>query len=201
MSSRVQSLNGDAKTSSLTMDAILVLGGSLFVAAFAQLYVKLPFTPVPITGQTFAVLLVGGALGALRGGASLLLYVGWIAAGLPFASEGHGGVDLLSLSSASGGYLWGFILAALVVGWLSDNGWSQHLSGAIGAMLIGSIVIYGFGVTWLGAALHIPITAPGTELNDALEFGLYPFVVGDVLKLLLASLILPASKRLIRHPN
>jgi biotin transport system substrate-specific component len=197
MSTRVQSLNSDTKTNSLTMDAMLVLGGSLFVAAFAQLYVKLPFTPVPITGQTFAVLLVGGALGALRGGASLLLYVGWIAAGLPFASEGQGGAGLLSFSSASGGYLWGFIAAAILVGWLSERAWGKRPSSAIGAMFIGSIVIYGCGVVWLAAALHIPVTAPGAELNDALEFGLYPFVVGDVLKLLLAASILPASRTLI----
>ena len=76
---------------------MLVLTGSLFVAGMAQLYLKLPFTPVPITGQTLAVLLVGGALGALRGGASMLLYLGWIAIGLPFAAEGNSGLEMLQV--------------------------------------------------------------------------------------------------------
>lgn len=178
-------------TSTLATDAILILSGSLFVAACAQLYVKLPFTPVPVTGQTFAVLLVAGALGTVRGGTSLFLYLGWIAAGLPFAAEGKGGADLLAVSSASGGYLWGFVAAALVVGWLGEHGWNRRLGSALGAMFIGSVVIYLFGVTWLAAALDIPVVAEGTELNDALEFGLYPFVVGDALKILLASLTLP----------
>lgn len=180
------------------MDGLLIVGGSLFVAACAQLFVKLPFTPVPITGQTFAVLLVGASLGAWRGGASLLVYLGWIAAGLPFAAEGLGGADFLGLSSASGGYLWGFVIAAALVGRLAERGWDRRLGSAIGAMLIGTIVIYLFGVTWLGAALDVPITAEGAELNDALEFGLYPFVVGDVLKLLLAALALPLSWKLLR---
>jgi biotin transport system substrate-specific component len=185
----------DTRTAALATDALLVLTGSLFVAGFAQLYVKLPFTPVPITGQTLAVLLVGGALGALRGGASMLLYLGWIAIGLPFAAEGNGGLEMLKVSTASGGYLWGFVVAAVVVGWLAEHGWGRDLGRALGAMLIGSIIIYAFGVPWLAAALDIPVSAEGEVLNDALEFGLYPFVIGDVLKLLLAGVALPAAWR------
>lgn len=185
----------DTRTAALATDALLVLTGSLFVAGFAQLYVKLPFTPVPITGQTLAVLLVGGALGALRGGASMLLYLGWIAIGLPFAAEGNGGLEMLKVSTASGGYLWGFVVAAVVVGWLAERGWDRDLGRAWGAMLIGSIIIYAFGVPWLAAALDIPVSAEGEVMNDALEFGLYPFVIGDVLKLLLAGVALPAAWR------
>lgn len=197
MSNQVQVLRRDARVTGLTLDALMVVGGSLFLAAFAQLYLKLPFTPVPVTGQTFAVLVVGGALGAARGGAATLLYLGWIAAGLPFGAEGNGGADLLALSSASAGYLWGFVVAAVLVGWITDRDREVGLAGTVGAMFIGSVVIYLFGIPWLSAALGIPVTAPGAELNDALEFGLYPFVVGDILKLLLAAGVGPAARRLL----
>ena len=191
----------DTRTAALTMDALLVLTGSLFVAGMAQLYLKLPFTPVPITGQTLAVLLVGGALGARRAGASLALYLGWIAIGLPFAAEGNGGVEMLKVTTASGGYLWGFVIAAVLVGWLAERGWDRDVGRAWAAMLLGSIVIYLFGVPWLAAALDIPIAAEGDAFNDALEFGLYPFVIGDILKLLIAGLALPAAWKLAGPRN
>ena len=191
----------DTRTAALTMDALLVLTGSLFVAGMAQVYLKLPFTPVPITGQTLAVLLVGGALGARRAGASLALYLGWIAIGLPFAAEGKSGVEMLKVSTASGGYLWGFVIAAVLVGWLAERGWDRDVGRAWAAMLLGSIVIYLFGVPWLAAALDIPIAAEGDAFNDALEFGMYPFVIGDILKLLLAGLALPAAWKLVGPRN
>ena len=187
----------DTRSAALTMDALLVVTGSLFVAGMAQLYLRLPFTPVPITGQTLAVLLVGGALGARRAGASLALYLGWIAIGLPFAAEGKSGLDMLKVTTASGGYLWGFVVAAVLVGWLAERGWDRDLGRAWGAMLLGSIVIYLFGVPWLAAALEIPVAAEGDVLNDALEFGMYPFVIGDILKLLIAGAALPAAWRLV----
>lgn len=187
----------DTKASALTMDVMLVITASLFVAGMAQLYVKLPFTPVPITGQTLAVLLVGGALGAKRAGASLGLYLAWIAIGLPFAAEGNSGLEMLKISTASGGYLWGFVVAAVLVGWLADRGWDRDLGRALAAMLLGSIVIYLFGVPWLAAAIDVPVAAPGDQMNDALEFGMYPFVVGDVLKLLLAGIALPAAWKVV----
>lgn len=187
----------DTRTAALTMDALLVLTGSLFVAGMAQVYLKLPFTPVPITGQTLAVLLVGGALGARRAGASLALYLGWIAIGLPFAAEGKSGAEMLKVTTASGGYLWGFVIAAVLVGWLAERGWDRDVGRAWAAMLLGSIVIYLFGVPWLAAALDIPIAAEGDAFNDALEFGLYPFVIGDILKLLIAGLALPAAWKVV----
>ena len=191
----------DTKTAALTMDALLVLTGSLFVAGMAQVYLKLPFTPVPITGQTLAVLLVGGALGAKRAGASLALYLGWIAIGLPFAAEGNSGAEMLAVSTASGGYLWGFVIAAVLVGWLAERGWDRDVGRAWAAMLLGSIVIYLFGVPWLAAALDIPIAAEGDAFNDALKFGMYPFVIGDILKLLIAGLALPAAWKLMGPRN
>ena len=191
----------DTRTAALTMDALLVLTGSLFVAGMAQVYLRLPFTPVPITGQTLAVLLVGGALGARRAGASLALYLGWIAIGLPFAAEGKSGAEMLAVTTASGGYLWGFVIAAVLVGWLAERGWDRDVGRAWAAMLLGSIVIYLFGVPWLAAALDIPIAAEGDAFNDALEFGMYPFVIGDILKLLIAGIALPAAWKLVGPRN
>lgn len=180
----------DTRTAALTMDIMLVITGSLFVAGMAQLYLKLPFTPVPITGQTLAVLLVGGALGAKRAGASIALYLAWIAIGLPFAAEGKSGLELLKVSTASGGYLWGFVVAAVLVGWLADHGWDRDLGRSLGAMLIGEILIFGFGVPWLAAAIDV-------SGEQAMEFGLYPFVLGDILKLLIAAAALPAAWKLV----
>ncbi|HWC14817.1 MAG TPA: biotin transporter BioY [Actinomycetota bacterium] len=191
----------DTRATALASDILLVVTGSLFVAGMAQLYIRLPFTPVPITGQTLAVLLVAGAFGATRAGASLALYLGWIAIGLPFAAEGNSGLQMLKVSTASGGYLWGFVVAAVLVGWLADKGWTRDLGRAIAAMFLGMIVIYVMGVAWLSAALDAPVATPSEELRAAigcgsgLECGFTPFVIGDVLKLLLAGVALPLTSR------
>jgi biotin transport system substrate-specific component len=171
-----------------------VVAGSLLVAALAQLSISLPFTPVPVTGQTLGVLLVGASLGPVLGGASLLLYLAEGAVGLPFFAQGASGVDVLRVSSATGGYLWGFVVAAMLVGWLSRRGWDRSIRSSLGAMLLGEIVIFGLGLPWLMAALDVPA-------QKALEFGLYPFVIGDTVKLLLAAGLLPAAWRLVRRPS
>jgi biotin transport system substrate-specific component len=193
----------DTKTAALTMDVMLVVTGSLFVAGMAQLFIKLPFTPVPITGQTLAVLLVGGALGARRAGASLALYLGWIAISLPFAAEGNSGLEMLKVTTASGGYLWGFVIAAVLVGWLAERGWDRDIGRSIAAMFLGTIVIYVMGVAWLSAAIDAPVANTSEELRSAigcgsgLECGFTPFVIGDILKLLIAALALPAAWRFV----
>jgi len=192
----------------IAYNAALAVGGSLLVAGLAQLSIKLPFTPVPITGQTLGVLLVGASLGPVLGAASLGLYVaeGW--AGLPFFAEArHGSTATLfhpSAALASAGYLWGFVLAAAMVGWLARRGWDRSVRSSIGAMFLGEVVLYAVGITWLAAALHVPIIDPTAVCSfrtgagcDALQLGLYPFVIGDVLKLLLAAVLLPATWRLI----
>jgi len=168
--------------------AVSMVAGTLLIAALAQVSITLPFTPVPITGQTLGVLLVGASLGPLLGGASVLLYLAMGAIGLPVFARGASGVDVLRLSSATGGYLWGFVLAAVVVGWLSRKGWDRSIRSSLGAMLLGEIVIFAVGIPWLMAALDVPV-------QKALEFGLYPFVIGDTLKLLLAAALLPAAWR------
>ena len=174
-----------------------VLAGSLLCAGLAQISFHLPFTPVPITGQTLGVLLIGAAYGPGLGAATLLLYLVWAVVGLPVlapSSDGsHAtGIDVLRFASVTGGYLWGFVLAAATVGWLSRLGWDRSLRSSIGAMLLGSIVIYLVGVPWLMAALDVP-------LEQGLELGLYPFVIGDTLKLLAAAGLLPAAWALIRR--
>jgi biotin transport system substrate-specific component len=172
------------------LDAVLVILGSLLMALVAQLSIKLPFTPVPVTGQTLGVLLIGGALGSVRGALSMLLYLVWGAVGLPFFAEGRSGIELLALSSATGGYLWGFVVAGYVVGLLAERKWDRGIGSSLGAMLVGEVIIFVFGVTWLSQALEL-------SLQDALEAGLYPFVVGDVLKLAIAAGVLPAAWRAV----
>jgi len=174
----------------LAVDAGLVVGASLVIALLAQVSFHLRF--VPITGQTLAVLLVGAALGSVRGGVAVGLYLAQGASGLPFFAEGKAGLDYLVLRDplhATGGYLWGFLLAALVVGFLAERGWDRRFASAVGAMFVGNVAIYLLGLPWLAAAI-------GTSVEDALPFGLYPFVIGDTVKLLLAATLLPAAWRL-----
>ena len=194
--------------SNLAYDALVIVTGSLVVAALAQLSIKLPFTPVPITGQTLGVLLVGTSLGALRGGLALLVYLGWGAIGLPFFAEGNSGTEWLGATAATGGYLWGFVLAGAVVGWLAERGWDRNFGSAIGTFVIGEVIVFTFGVIWLAQAINVPIEA-STPCNlatgtgcDALQLGLYPFVIGDLLKLLIAAGALPAAWKLLgREPR
>jgi biotin transport system substrate-specific component len=176
--------------SRLTIQVVSVVLGSMLMAALAQVSVKLPFTPVPVTGQTLGVLLVGGALGSVMGVASMLLYLAQGAVGLPFFADGGSGTDALGLASATGGYLWGFVVAGYVVGLLAERKWDRGIGSSLGAMLIGEVIIFSIGVTWLAQALDLP-------LQDALEAGLYPFVVGDVLKLAIAAGTLPIVWRFI----
>ena len=178
-------------------DAILVVAGSLLVAGLAQLEFHLGFTPVPITGQTLGVLLVGAALGPGLGGAALLLYVAEGAIGLPFFSGGshfsHGLFNpTCTPTAASAGYLWGFVLAAAVVGWLGKRGLDRRFATAVSAMLLGEILVYAFGLPWLSAAC-------GLSAQKTLALGLYPFVIGDLIKLTIAAAALPGAWHLIRR--
>jgi biotin transport system substrate-specific component len=168
-------------------DILLVVGGSLFVAGMAQVRIPLPFTPVPITGQTFAVLLVGATLGSRRGAASLLLYLLQGLVGLPFFAGGASG--LAYLLGPTGGYLVGFIASAGLVGLLAARGLDRRIPSALLAFLAGEIVIYLFGVAWLSVFLGIP---------HAIAAGLLPFLLGDVIKLAGAGLVLPAAWALVK---
>jgi biotin transport system substrate-specific component len=169
-------------------DAVFVLIGVALISVAAQISIDLPFTPVPITGQTFAVLLVGAGLGTTRGALSGALYVLLPLAGLPLYADGGHGWSVLS--GATGGYLVAFPIAAAVTGRLAELRWDRSVGSAIGAMLTGNVIIYGIGVPWLALSLDV-------SFQKALELGLYPFVAGDVIKLYLASLALPGAWRLI----
>jgi biotin transport system substrate-specific component len=172
----------------LLTDALLIAGGAGLIAASAQVSFKLPFTPVPITGQTFSVLLVGAALGTMRGGASAFLYV---LAGLLFPIYApHTGYGWSTITSASGGYLVSYPFVAALTGWLAERRWDRKFSSAVGAMLTGNVVIYLFSLPWLAVVLN-------TNLEKTLEYGLYPFVPGDTFKLYLAAAALPAAWKLV----
>jgi biotin transport system substrate-specific component len=171
-------------------DALLVLAGTGLVAGAAQISFSLPFTPVPITGQTFAVVLVGASLGTVRGCASLLLYLWLGVAGAPIYAHHASGWSVVT--SASGGYIVGFVLAAALTGFLAEHRWDRRLSSSISSMLTGNVVIYLVGLPWLAAVL-------GTNLEKTLEYGLYPFVAGDVFKLYLAAALLPGAWRIVER--
>jgi len=172
----------------LLADVLLVAGGAGFVALAAQVSIALPFTPVPITGQTFAVLLVGAGLGAVLGLASLGLYLFVGALGAPVYAEGNHGWDVLT--GPTGGYIVGFVLAAGLTGYLAQRRWDRRFSSAVAAMLTGNVVIYLVGLPWLAEQID-------AGLEGTLEAGLYPFVVGDLLKLYLAGALLPAAWALV----
>jgi biotin transport system substrate-specific component len=199
----------------------LVIAGALFVALCSQVYlvqsgqtipliadfrIHLGSTPVPITGQTFGVVLVGGALGFRRGAVALLLYHA-LAVFLPFYSEGKSGFDtILAMESGgfvmgtTGGYLIGFVFAAAVTGRLAELGWDRRLGGALAAMFVGNVVIYLFGLPWLHLALQ-PLTG-GSGWDTTISAGLTPFLIVDLLKLGLAALVFPAAWWLVgRRPD
>ncbi|WP_448594414.1 biotin transporter BioY [Thermoflexus hugenholtzii] len=173
-------------------DAVLILGGSLLTALMARVEIPLPFTPVPITGQTFAVLLVGAALGSRRGALSMAVYLLEGALGLPVFAGGAAG--LARLRGPTGGYLIGFIAAAFVTGWLAERGWDRRPATTALAMLAGNAVIYLFGLPWLAWFVGGLLGPKG-----ALALGLLPFVPGDLLKLLLATLAFPSAWLLVRR--
>jgi biotin transport system substrate-specific component len=143
---------------------------------------------VPITGQTFAVVLVGASLGTIRGFASLFLYLWLGVAGAPiYAHHAHG---WSIVTSASGGYLVGFVLAAAFTGFLAERRWDRRFSSSISSMLTGNVIVYLVGLPWLAIVLN-------TNLEKTLEYGLYPFVPGDVFKLYLAAALLPGAWRVV----
>src|SRR5688572_3240883 len=147
---------------------VLIAAGALIVSLSA--YVVIPTTPVPFTGQTFAVLVVGGALGFRRGAAALLLYLAIGAIGLPVFAEQSSGLS--TLGGFSGGYLVGFVAAAAVVGRLAELGWDRRLGGSLAAMAIGTAIIYAIGVPWLKVAADLP-------WNVAVAEGMTKFLVWD----------------------
>lgn len=167
--------------SSIVKDIFLVLAGSWLVAFFAQ--IEIPMQPVPITGQTFAVLLVGALLGSKRGAAAMIAYIVQGGMGLPFFAGGASGLSILT--GATAGYLVGFIGTAYVIGVLAERGLERSVRTSLLPFLVGTIIIYVFGVAWLAIVLQ--------SLPQAIQFGLLPFLIGDAIKLILAAVVLPIA--------
>jgi len=158
-------------------DIALIIGGSLVIGLSAQVAVLLPFSPVPVTLQTFAVLMIGALLGPRRAGLSVLTYIMEGAVGLPVFALGRGGLAVLA--GPTGGYLLGFIAAACITGLLAERGWNRRTATTVLAMVLANAAIYPFALLWLCCLIGIN--------RAVLTMGLYPFIVGDLLKIALAA--------------
>jgi biotin transport system substrate-specific component len=174
----------DIVPGALVRDCALVVGSATFVGLLAQISIHLSFTPVPITGQTLAVLLTSSMLGWRRGTAAMLLYALAGLAGVPWFAAGASGYI-----GASFGYVIGFILCAAACGWLAEHRADRKLIGSIPAMFVGEMVMYATGVIWLAIDLHVGAAR-------AISLGLTPFIVGDLIKAGVAALVLPSAWKL-----
>jgi biotin transport system substrate-specific component len=216
-------IDSGSRVVAFARDAALMCGFALVVALFAQIALRVPWTTVPITGQTLAVLVTGATLGAWRGAGSLSIYavIGMI--GLPVFAPGSAttagtwdlhfilpwsGNDYLLWHASSGGYVLGFILAAALAGYLAQRRWDRGPWVHV-AMLAGNLALYVPGLLWLGYLIATDWVAPGGSkplseliagngtLDKTLKGGLYPFIVGDLMKLLLAAMVLPGAWALV----
>lgn len=170
---------------SISRNILLVLAGSILIALSAQ--IAIPFYPVPFTGQTFAVLMVGITLGSVRGALAVIAYLLEGLFGLPVFAQGGATATLFGPTL---GYLLGFVPAAFIVGYLAERGWDRHPISTALAMLIGNGVIYIPGLIVLSTFL-------GKDLAATLSLGLVPFVLGDLIKLALATALMPLAWRLL----
>lgn len=168
----------------LARDLALVAGSAAFVGLSAQVAIPLLFTPVPLSLQTFAVLLSAAAIGPARAGSAMLLYLVAGMAGVPWFSQQTSGWGFPSF-----GYVIGFILAAVLVGTLARRGADRSVAGTAGTMVLGNLVIYAVGVPYLAVAI-------GVGIPQAIALGAVPFLVGDLLKIVLAAGLLPAAWRI-----
>ena len=176
---------------STVLQLALILGGSAVVALSARLTIPLPW--VPITGQTYAVLLISALLGSRRGALALLIYLAEGLAGLPVFAFGHSAWTLSSagvptIIGPTAGYLWSYPCVGVVVGMLAERGWDRHIGRSIVAMIFGEVVIYAGGLAWLAHYVGVA---------TALQVGLVPFLAGDTIKLLLAAATLPVGWRVL----
>jgi len=176
----------DVVPASWARNVVLVAGGAAFVGLSAQIAIPLPFTPVPLTLQTFAVLLAASALGSVRGVLSMLVYAIAGIVGVPWFAEGSSG-----FSAPSFGYILGFIAAAFIVGRIAEGGATRTAARTAGLMIVGSLVIYAVGVTWLKFAID-------ADWSTAIALGLTPFLIGDAIKIAAAAGLLPLTWRGLR---
>ena len=175
----------DVVPGGLVRTITLVVGGTLFVALSALVQIPLPFTPVPLSLQTFAVLLAGAALGSRRGAASMALYLLAGMAGVPWFAAHQSG-----WAFASFGYVVGFVAAAWLAGRLAEAGADRQVLKSAGLLVLGNVVIYAFGVAGLMAST-------GMDLGTGIAKGVVPFLIGDVIKIVVAAALLPAAWKLV----
>lgn len=171
-------------------NVVLVVTGALLIFLTSRVSIVIPGNPVPITLQNLGILVVGGALGLRRGGLAAAVYVALGLIGLPFFAGGQGGLDVMF--GATGGYLVGFVLAAALVGRLAELGWDRRIGGAVGATLLGTLVIYLVGVPWLAVTM-------GLSAGEAIATGVVPFVLPDIAKLVTAAVVFPAAWWVVGH--
>jgi len=179
----------DGSVAAVLTDASVVFGASALIAASAQVVVHTSLTPVPFTLQTFAVLVTGAALGSLRGVLSMALYllVGMLGAPV-FAGGGSGTL----WNSPSGGYLVGMLLACALTGYLAEHRWHHRVVPAVTAMLLGNVLVFVVGATWLAAVLDV-------GAGQAISLGVTPFLWAEVAKLVAAGLVLPGAWVLLKR--
>jgi biotin transport system substrate-specific component len=179
-----------AKTRAAFYDVALIIVGSFLIGLSAKIQFLLPFSPVPITGQTFAVLMVGALLGARRGSLAVVAYLIEGATGMPVFAFGGGFAVLLG---PTGGYLIGFIPAAYITGRLAEKGWDRRIGTTVLAMILGNVMIYACGMFWLSCLMGIS--------TKILTVGAYPFVIGDLLKIALAAGLMPLGWKLLESTS
>jgi biotin transport system substrate-specific component len=166
---------------------LLALAGSVLIAICAQ--ISVPLFPVPMTLQTFAVFLIGLTYGWRLGGVTVALYLLEGALGLPVFSGGKGG--LIVFMGPTAGYLVGFLVAATACGWFAERGFDRSYSKLFASLLVGNILLYAPGLLWLGSLI-------GWD-KPVLEYGLYPFILGDLLKIAMAVLLLPTAWKIVNR--
>lgn len=173
---------------SLATDATLVATGAVLVGLLAQ--VAVPLWPVPVTGQTLGVLLVGGSLGLRRGALSMLVYLAIGVGGVPWFSEGSGGTS--SFAAPSFGYIIGFVFAAGLIGWLAERHWDRRPLLSVAGFALASLVPFLFGLPYLAVVLGI------TDVQTILSYGFYPFILGGLVKWAIAAAVFPLAWRGVR---
>jgi biotin transport system substrate-specific component len=166
------------KREALLYDFVLIIGTSIFIALSAQIAFNVPFSPVPVTGQTFAVILAGALLGSRRGSLAIIAYLLEGISGLPVFAQAQFGI--VHFFGPTGGYLVGFIPAAFLCGWLVESGWGKSYVSTLGIMTLGTILIFLCGLTWLKLL---------TGSENILLLGLYPYITGAIIKIVLATIV------------
>jgi len=177
----------------LLMDIVFIVSGALLTGLLAQ--VSIPTWPVPITGQTLAVLLVGSALGAARGAISMVLYAVLGIVGLPVFSDWSHGIGVIG--GFTGGYIVGFIASAALIGWIAQREWDHRIWRALISAVAGTLVTFAIGLVWLWATLGL--AGYPNDLNSVLVGGLYPFIIGGIVKAVIAAIVIGGSWRIIER--